>query len=161
MRLSSTLYRYYLNSHFFLKFYKHFSYRCALALSITNMLVRAAISRKLGINELPKVLSALTYYIILVFDVNLHFSPLHSLALLILVIVMLIHKPYNHKFLCWTNSLDTVLRKEVNIPCDQPDGTHIPFGEALTIEEIFQKTGGMLSRVRKNGSDMKQITAYC
>lgn len=49
----------------------------------------------------------------------------------------------------------------MNIPCDQPDGTHIPFGEALTIEEIFQKTGGMLSRVRKNGSDMEQITAYC
>lgn len=50
-------------------------YRCALALSLSNMYVRAAISQRLGILELPQV----TQHLLL----NPWFSRLHSLAKLI------------------------------------------------------------------------------
>uniref|UniRef100_A0A914YRA8 DNA-directed DNA polymerase n=1 Tax=Panagrolaimus superbus TaxID=310955 RepID=A0A914YRA8_9BILA len=80
-------------------------YRCALALTLSNMYVRAAISQKLGINELPKSIA--------------FFSQV---------------------------DVDTVLRKEVNQKCKTPDGRNIPFGEALNMENIIEKTGGTLEK---------------
>jgi DNA polymerase gamma 1 len=80
-------------------------YRCALALTLSNMYVRAAISQKLGINELPKSIA--------------FFSQV---------------------------DVDTVLRKEVNQKCKTPDGRDIPFGEALDMKKIIEKTGGTLEK---------------
>ncbi|KAJ1356593.1 hypothetical protein KIN20_014325 [Parelaphostrongylus tenuis] len=39
---------------------------------------------------------------------------------------------------------DTVLRKEVNIPCFNPDGTRVPDGVSWTIEDIVRLTDGKL-----------------
>uniref|UniRef100_A0A158P737 DNA-directed DNA polymerase n=1 Tax=Angiostrongylus cantonensis TaxID=6313 RepID=A0A158P737_ANGCA len=39
---------------------------------------------------------------------------------------------------------DTVLRKEVHIPCFNPDGTLVPDGVSWTIEDVVKITGGKL-----------------
>uniref|UniRef100_A0A7E4WC68 DNA-directed DNA polymerase n=1 Tax=Panagrellus redivivus TaxID=6233 RepID=A0A7E4WC68_PANRE len=86
-------------------------YRCALALTLSNMYVRAAISQKLGINELPKSVA--------------FFSQV---------------------------DIDTVLRKEVDIPCRSPDGQLVPPGVALDMAAIIEKTGGSLERRPSNNN---------
>uniref|UniRef100_A0A1I8BN44 DNA-directed DNA polymerase n=1 Tax=Meloidogyne hapla TaxID=6305 RepID=A0A1I8BN44_MELHA len=78
-------------------------YRCALALTLSNMYVRAAISESLGIRELPRSVA--------------FFSQV---------------------------DIDKVLRKEVTLDCETPNGEKVENGEALTIEQIIDKTGGSL-----------------
>lgn len=82
-------------------------YRCALALTLSNMYVRAAISEALGIRELPRSIA--------------FFSQV---------------------------DVDKVLRKEVTMECQMPDGKIVPQGETLDIEEIIEKTGGFLNEIR-------------
>lgn len=88
-----------------------------MALVLSNMYVRAAISTQLGINELPMV--NLLFFNILFFQSVAFFSQV---------------------------DIDTVLRKEVTMKCYTPDGQIIPFGEALNIKQIIEKTGGSLKK---------------
>uniref|UniRef100_A0A914KZ55 DNA-directed DNA polymerase n=1 Tax=Meloidogyne incognita TaxID=6306 RepID=A0A914KZ55_MELIC len=82
-------------------------YRCALALTLSNMYVRAAISESLGIRELPRSVA--------------FFSQV---------------------------DIDKVLRKEVTLDCETPGGEKVENGEALTIEQIIDKTGGSLEDLK-------------
>ncbi|WKX96444.1 hypothetical protein Q1695_012690 [Nippostrongylus brasiliensis] len=77
--------------------------RLALALMLGNMYVRAFISSKLGLEQLPSSVA--------------FFSQVDC---------------------------DTVLRKEVDIPCFNPDGTPVPPGISWTMDDLLKITGGSL-----------------
>ncbi|GMS85184.1 hypothetical protein PENTCL1PPCAC_7359, partial [Pristionchus entomophagus] len=79
--------------------------RFALALMLANMYVRAFISQRVGINQLPM---SCTF-----------FSQV---------------------------DVDSVLRKEVDSRCVNPDGSVVENGRALTISDVIKATGGSLEK---------------
>uniref|UniRef100_A0A183BPM5 DNA-directed DNA polymerase n=1 Tax=Globodera pallida TaxID=36090 RepID=A0A183BPM5_GLOPA len=123
-------------------------YRCALALTLSNMYVRAAISDTLGIRELPKSIaffSQVDIDSVLRKEVDLECRAPDAKtiengeAVNIEQIVEITGGRLAQV------DIDSVLRKEVDLECRAPDAKTIENGEAVNIEQIVEITGGRLA----------------